>query len=159
MNESEIAHSYGERITAIVDQNVDPMQLDPIPSDLPEDTKYLGDRLDQVIALLTDIQQATQQQQSPSSGMFFLFATRNDFPQFVRVRCIALVVGSSAAGNVTLQVGTASVLVINFPAADTKVIPLPITIDVGKDVTLVAAGGAAITAGFLTGYAESDRPS
>lgn len=138
--------------------NVDPVMLDPLPANIPSDIKYLGDRLDKLVAVMTDIQQATQQQQSPSSGMFFLFATRNDFPQAVRVRAISLVIGSSAAGSVTLQVGAASVLVVNFAAADTKVIPLPITIDGGKDVTLTAAGGAAITAAFLTGYAESERP-
>jgi hypothetical protein len=143
---------------AAIDQNIDPMQLDPIPSDLPEDTKYLGDRLDKLIAIMTDIEQATVQQQSPSSGMYFLQALHNDFPQTVRTRILNLVVGSSAAGNVTLTIGTASLLVVNFAAQDTKVIPLPITIDAGKDVTLTAAGGAAITVGYLTGYPETDRP-
>jgi hypothetical protein len=142
----------------VTDINIDPVNLDPVPSDLPEDTKFLGDRLDKLIAVMTDIRQATLQQQSPSSGMFFLFATRNDFPQTVRVRAQWLVIGSSAAGNVVVNIGSASLLTINFPAADTKVIPLPITIDAGKDVTAVAGGGAALTAAFLTGYAETDRP-
>lgn len=142
----------------VADINVDPVNLDPIPSDMPEDTKYLGDRLDMLIAVMTDIRQATLQQQSPSSGVYQLLAGRNDFPQTTRLRVIALVVASSAAGNATLTIGSAAQIVVNFGAADTKIIPLPITIDAGKDVTLIAGGGAAITTAFLTGYPESERP-
>jgi hypothetical protein len=138
--------------------NIDPVNLDPVPSDLPEDTKYLGDRLDKLIGVMTDIRQATVNQPSPSDGAYFLMTGRNDFPQTTRLRASTLVVSVSAAATIAVLIGSATFMSFDVGAAElTKIVPLPIVIDAGKDVTVTTSAGAIRTA-FLLGKPESDRP-
>lgn len=144
-------------LPTVITDNIDPMQLDPVPSDLPEDTKYLGDRLDKIIALLADLEQATVRNETPAPGLFFAMALRNDFPQNVRVRTIGLLVSVSAAATVTVTIGSASLMLFDFSAADTIYLPLPTLIDSGTDVTVAVSAGTLRLAAFL-GYPESDRP-
>jgi hypothetical protein len=140
-----------------VTENIDPMQLDPIPSALPEDTRYLGDRLDKMIALLTDIQQAEVGDQTPTPGLFFIQTGRNDFPQTTRIRTTDFIVSVSAACTVTLVIGSATFYAFDLGAAGTLVLPCPTLIDAGKDVTVSVSAGVLRMAAIL-GHPETTRP-
>lgn len=59
------------------------------------------------------------------------------------------VIAGSAAGAYGLRVGTADVFTVQMGAADTKIIPLPITIDNGKEISISLAGGAALVDAFI----------
>lgn len=71
--------------------------------------------------------------------------------QHPRFRVRDLVVTVDAAAAVTFTVGTFS-RVFNFAMADTKVIPLPVIIERGTDVTLAASAGT--VGGYLIGTTE-----
>jgi hypothetical protein len=134
-------------------------QPDPIPTDMPEDTRYLGDRLDQIRAALGELVDATVRQETPAASIYFAMPAatgRNDFPQPNRVRLTNLVVSISAAAVVTVTIGTAAYLLFQLAAADTRVIPFPLTIAEGTDVVVTVSAGTLVAALF-TGYVESDK--
>jgi hypothetical protein len=133
-------------------------QPDPIPTDMPEDTRYLGDRLDQIRAALGALVDATVRQESPAASIYFAMPAatgRNDFPQPNRVRLTNLVFSISAAAVVTITIGTAAYAIFQLAAADTRVIPFPLTIAEGTDVVVTVSAGTLIAA-FFTGYVEAD---
>lgn len=140
--------------------SIDPVQLDPISSGLPEDTKYLGSKMDDLIAKVTDLIEATVRQEVPSPGLFFAMPTHNDFPQSVKTRLTGIIIAVAAATTVTITIGSAAYVTFQFAAADTRYIPLPTSIDGGKDVLVTAgAGGNTLVLAVFLGYPESDRPS
>lgn len=115
---------------------------------VPDDTKYLGDILDRLYDKLCELVEATIRREEPAPGKVELpYSAQSN-----KLRALYLVVTMSAAGTVALRFGTATRTPLNFPAADTKVIPLMETIDSGIDVTLVATGGSAD--GYIIGYPE-----
>lgn len=57
-----------------------------------------------------------------------------------KLRCRYLVFSTSAAATVTLTIGT-MIRTYSVPAADTRVIPLPIVIERGLNITLSASAG------------------
>lgn len=59
------------------------------------------------------------------------------------------VIAGSAAGAYGLRVGTADVFTVQMGVADTKIIPLPITIDNGKEISISLAGGAVLVDAFI----------
>lgn len=62
-------------------------------------------------------------------------------PSHARMRCRYLVFSTTAAATVTLTIGTMT-RTYSVPAADTRVIPLPLVIERGLDITLSASAGA-----------------
>lgn len=138
--------------------NLDPMQLDPIPTSLPADTEYLGSKMDQLIAAVIDLEQATVRQETPAPGLFFANTNHNDFPQAVKTRITGVIISVSAATVVTIKVGSAAFIVFDFGAAGAEYFPLPTSIDGGKDVTVTNSTDKIVQVVFL-GYAESDRPA
>lgn len=74
-------------------------------------------------------------------------------PEHVRDRLEWWIVTVSGAGAITLQFGTSAVFTVQFAAADTKVIPLPVTLDRGKDITVVDASTVLVDS-LLIGYPE-----
>ena len=138
--------------------NIDPQQLDPVPSGLPEDTEYLGSKMDRMIALLGDIEQKTVRQETPAPGFYFAMVNHNDFPQAVRTRLTWFVVSVSKACVITVRIGTAAFISYETGAADTLSVPFATSIDGGKDVVVTATLDAVIDTAVFLGYPESDRP-
>ena len=66
-----------------------------------------------------------------------------------------LVIAGSAAGSYGLRVGTADLITVQMGVADTKIIPLPYTIDSGKELSITLAGGAVLVDAFI--IAETDE--
>lgn len=115
---------------------------------VPEDTQYLGDKLDRVYGKLCELVDATIRREEPAPGRIELpYSAQSN-----KLRALYVVVTMTAAGTAALRIGTATRMVWNFPAADTKVIPFMETIESGTDVSLVATGGTAD--GYLIGYPE-----
>jgi hypothetical protein len=71
-----------------------------------------------------------------------------------RYRAISLILAVSAAGAHSLRVGTANVFTVQTSAADTLILPLPVTIDRGKEILIVSAG---FVDAFLVVYTD-DTP-
>ena len=82
----------------------------------------------------------------------FRVSSRRAFGHALRVR--EWVIAGGAAGSYALQVGTATVATVEFAAAETLVVPLPIGIDRGQDIETVASGGGTVTDSFLIAYTE-----
>lgn len=95
-------------------------------------------------------------QEIPAPGIFHATVGRNDFPQDVRVRVRNLVVSVSAAATITVRIGSAAYLLFDMGGADVRVLPLPLTIDSGTDVTVTASAGT-VRAAYFEGYAEVQR--
>jgi hypothetical protein len=133
-------------------------QPDPIATDMPEDTRYLGDRLDGIRAALGAVVDATVRQESPAPSFYFAMPAatgRNDFPQTTRVRLLELVISVGAASQATITIGTALFWTIAFAAAGTIRLPFPHTIAEGTDVVVATTVETPLLAVF-TGYPEAD---
>lgn len=72
-------------------------------------------------------------------------------PTHEQVRVEWWVVTLNAAGTATLNIGTRAVYIVQAATADTFVIPLPLTITRGVDVTVA---GANVADTILIGYTE-----
>src|SRR4051812_15554699 len=84
---------------------------------VPEDTRYLGDRLDRIAQAMEHIEDATTRAETPAPGIFWVMALHNDFPEAVKVRAKTLIVSVSAACTFTLKIGTANFLQLDFASA------------------------------------------
>lgn len=73
--------------------------------------------------------------------------------QSTRIRVTTWVIAVTAAGVFGVQVGSAVIAQVNMTGAGTLIVPLPVTIDNGKDVTTTGTA-ANITDSFLLGYTE-----
>jgi hypothetical protein len=114
---------------------------------IPEDVMYIRDPLDRMVALLNQLVEIGNRGNNPA-------ASRLPFPftQSVRFRAEWLVITSSVAAVVTLEVGSAGLMSFPFAAADTKVIPFPVLFDRGVDHSLSTSAGVA--SGFVVGYVD-----
>lgn len=126
---------------------VEPLYDDTTAPGIPQDVEYIRDPLDRMVALLGDIREGQKRGQDPAP-------TRITFPfvQAVRFRAEWLVLTSTVAAVVTVQVGSAAFFSFPFAVADTKIIPFPVTFDRGVDHALTTTAGVA--SGFVTGYAD-----
>lgn len=113
---------------------------------VPEDTRYLGDRLDKIAGLLEHLIGNTNKQPEPALVALPLQASTRRF------RALYLVFAVSATATITLRVGTASKAVYNTASADTRIVPLFLTIDNGIAVTLETSAGT--INGYLIGFPE-----
>lgn len=76
------------------------------------------------------------------------------FPaQSTRLRVIDWVIAVSAAGTYGIRVGRDDIARVQFAGADTKIIPLPVTIDRAAEIT-TSGTAANIVDSFLTVYTE-----
>lgn len=153
----------------MTDRNVDPVQLDPVPSDLPEDTKYLGDKFDELIALITDIQQASVQQQATPPGIWEILsastgiALNTDFGNLqlatdVRVTDL-IIMGGDSSGMLTLFVGTRRYRFTVATQSRTISVPFPLVLKAGVDLKAQHDGGTTTVTGFyIIGFPETLRP-
>lgn len=119
--------------------------VDPIAVLVPDDTKFLGDKLDKIIALLNE-QTGRRETPAPTS-LPFPIQTRS-----TRIRCLYLVLTASAAATVNFNVGAGVRHTYIFGAADTKVFPIFENIEQGNDVSLTASAGTA--SGYIIGYVD-----
>jgi hypothetical protein len=137
--------------------DLDP-RTDPIATDLPDDTKYVGDRLDRAVACLEKLVDATVREETPAKSAFFANTPatgRNDFPQAVRTRLDRLVLSPSAACTITVRIGSAIIVTYNFAGALTVDLPSPVPwVDGGIDVVITASAGT-LGAAYFTGYVET----
>lgn len=132
-------------------------ELEPLDTGVPDDTMYLGDRLDQMTALLQELVNATTREENPAPELIQVmsgstgvaaataFARRSTS---VRHRVSFLVIngGDAATTVMTLVVG-----VTRYPfTVSTRLasIPFPITIENGVDIAAENSAGSTITTGF-----------
>jgi len=117
---------------------------------VPEDTKYLADRLDQQTGYLREIRDATIEREIQRPSRYQCLPGRNDFPQQPRVSLKTFVVSVSAACSVTVRIGAAVDTVLDFPAAAAQEFSFPVVVDAGTDVTVLASAGT-LRAAYFTG--------
>jgi len=123
-------------------------------TEVPADTAYLGRKLDEIRDMLGVLSASSIRQEMPAPAVFEL---TQDTPRSwsARIRNVYFVFSVSAASEVTLKIGTSvGARKFQVAAADTRIIPLPITIDPGADLTLDSSAGT--VTGFLIGYIETD---
>lgn len=118
---------------------------------VPDDTKWLGDRIAAVNASVRDLAKAIAAG-DPTEAVYWAMPLHNDFPQSVRVKLKWLVLSVSAACTVAIKIGTATFASFDFVGADTQVLPFPVDIQPGVDVTITASAGT-LRAGYFTGSA------
>lgn len=129
-------------------------ELDPPVLPVPEDTLYLGDRLDQILAELNRLREATIEGQRPRPTLKeVLFydgvAVDTPFGQFststrLRVETVFPIL-SGTTSIMTLNIGTRKYRLRVNTGSNSVPLPFPIMIDAGIDVfgtvaTLQAAG-------------------
>ena len=103
-------------------------------------------KLDELIKAVNELH---NRDEIPAPGAFVIpFVAKHE-----RMRVVSWVVSVDAAGTYALQLGTSVRFTVQTAAADTLVIPLPITIDRGTDVSIVATGGN-VTDSLLVAYTE-----
>lgn len=117
---------------------------------VPEDTKYLADRLDRQTEYLKEIRDATIQREIQRPSRYMVLPGRNDFPQQPRVSLKTFVVSVSAACSVTVRIGAAVDTVFDFPGAASQEFNFPVVVDAGTDVTVAASAGT-LRAAYFTG--------
>lgn len=116
---------------------------------------------EEIIELLKDIRVLAEKgirSEVPQPSIFPFIATSNpSTAQIVgnttRLHTTHLVISISAAGFVTLNIGSVAAFTFNFGAADTKEFNFPIVIEPGKDVSIIANAGSVF--GHFVGYTES----
>ena len=119
-----------------------------------------------IAGLLTAVQQAIvgvaatlqrmETRQSP--GLYRIAPAGASMPpgflaQSTRFRVIDWIIAVNAAGTYGIQVGRDDIVQVEFAGADTKVIPLPVTIDRAAEIT-TSGVAANIVDSFLTIYTE-----
>lgn len=111
-----------------------------------------------IAPLLNDIRETLERQERRSPGLFRIAPAGSDAgdgigAQSTRLRVTHWVIAVSAAGQFAVRVGSAPVVFAEFAAAGTLVIPLPITIDSGKDISTDGVV-ANITDSYLLAFTE-----
>lgn len=117
---------------------------------VPEDTKYLADRLDRQTEYLKEIRDATIQREIQRSSRYWIMDGRNDFPQNLRIAVKTFVVSVSAACGVLVRIGSAQDARFDFPGAATVELHYPVVIDAGTDVFISVTAGS-LRAAYFTG--------
>lgn len=121
---------------------------------IPEDTKYLGDRLDRIAGDIAALKEATLRRESPAPGLLvMLTAAAPRHVWSVRMRLTHLVITDLQNGVIRLGIGT-----INYPFAvanNCQVVPFPTTVEAGVDVSIAApsllTGDGAV---YVLGYPD-----
>lgn len=144
----------------VIESTSEFMGPDPLPVDdiagVPEETRYLADRLDQIIELLAHPPAAATK---PRLGNYFCMPPkRNDFPQPVRLRTEWLIFSVSAAAIVTVRIGAAVFADYEFAVPSTVIIPFAEFIDRGTDVNITASAGG-LRVAYLVGTPDEAEPS
>lgn len=99
--------------------------------------------------LLVQIAEAGERKEAPAPGQF-----RTPFVSHVRVRGTDWIIAVDGACVVELVSGALPILTVEFPQADTRVIPIPVTFDRGTNVAATATGVGAIVDSVINGYPE-----
>lgn len=138
----------------MVEGRTESLELIDIPG-VPEDTRYLGDRLDRIAAYLEQLAEETTRRERPAP-MLINIGPGKTYMTTVRLRVYSLITSGAAASFMRLTNGAASAFEWYQSADGAPVaIPLEITIEqgVGVNVTDVTAGGTDWTA-YLLAYPD-----
>lgn len=142
----------------MIDYTQETVALD-IPG-IPDDTKYIGDRLDKMAAQLGEIAEAVIRRERPAPELFEVVQVGGQSiparATSVRIRVTHIIVMcGSASGTVTLRVG-----VRGYPfdlSNNDRSVPLafPIVLDAGVDIAATHSGAPGTAWGFyIFGYPE-----
>lgn len=122
-----------------------PIEVNPATSAILTALSALHRGIDELVSL------AKLGGRADTAGIFRV-STRRSFTHALRVR--QWVIAGNDAAAFSLKVGTATVATIEFGAAGSIVVPLPIEIDRGQDIETVAVGTGTVTDSFLIAYTE-----
>lgn len=125
--------------------------INPATSAILLGLKAVQDAVDNVAEVM-------QRRENQSPGMYRITPTGSPMgegigAQSTRLRVTHWVIAATAAGTFAVQVGSAVIAQVVFAAAGTLVVPLPITIDNGKDITTTGTA-ADVADSFLLGFTE-----
>lgn len=99
--------------------------------------------------LLVQIAEAGERKEAPAPGQF-----RTPFVSHVRVRATDWIIAVDGAAVIQLVSGALPIITVEFPAADTRVIPIPVTFDRGTNVAVTATGAGTVVDSVINGYPE-----
>jgi hypothetical protein len=119
-----------------------PIQLNPATTAILAGLSALGTRLDA-------IRDTLERREFESPGLHKLATV--PIRTSLRFRVTHFIIAVSAAGVHSLRIGTSNFFTVETAGADTLVIPLPVTIDNGVDISVVSA---ALTDAFILGYTD-----
>jgi len=107
-----------------------------------------GAIISELRAILDELKQVHNRMERPAPTIW-----RSPFPEHhPRLRNEWWVISFSGAGTASLQIGTAIVYIAEVAAADTIIIPLPITIERAANVAVVNTDN--VSDSMLIGYTE-----
>lgn len=138
---------------------VEPLVIEGVP----EDTRYIGDRLEQEIALLEQLVAATISQENPSPALIRFFgavgaSASNIVSDTPRWRATGIIITPGGYRRITLKVGTAALFVFDLAGqGETRYFPFPEMFDGGVDIQFTANGvfnGDGFFA-YIIGYPET----
>lgn len=119
--------------------------LDPIAVEIPEDTKYIGDRMDKLIALLTDIKENGIRRETPAPMIIELNLSQPIYRSSVRLRVQTIILSDNAgSARMRVMVGTRKYQFQCPTTTATQVLPFPLTIEAGVDIQGTGDAGAAL---------------
>lgn len=98
-----------------------------------------------------NVRETLERRENQSPGLQRLSSTV--FSTSKRFRVTHFVLSVSAAGVYGLRVGTSDVFQVQTAGADTIAIPLPITIDSGKEIS-ISGTAVNITDAFIVGFTD-----
>lgn len=143
----------------MIDYVEPPHDMGDMPG-IPEDTKYVGDRLDRIATLIEEIADATLRRERPAPELFEVVQVGgSSIPArvtSVRIRVTHIIaMCGSVTGTVTLRIG-----VRGYPfdlSNNDRAVPLdfPIVLDAGVDIAATHSGAPGTAWGFyIFGYPE-----
>lgn len=125
---------------------------------IPEDTKYIADRLERIEAQLKEIADATTRREKLNPTILPMTRGRPSFVSSTRFRLTGLIVSDYNNGAVRYQltIGTQKYTFATPQTLGTFYVPFPLVIDAGIDISVTVDSGqiGADSAIYLIGYAD-----